>query len=640
LRKRRPVAPGPSASGFHLEGTNRAFPSAHPEVLPDPSQLYTYIGATGGNAGGGVNSSIALVTSLGSCIDGQSEVVEINEVTTAVFAAAIEGLELRGYDPSDPLTENALENALTGTFQTIIDLPTGTVKPNTVSTTGGTSITIDAAKIYSLANTIASCVNSSDGLSGTTPIPSSACQTLFADSTITIAGSPNPPLNTLQAAAYIEYQPYVAVKALYNLAGAEAPFTGLSVAPNDWTIGISYSTPTMGLGIFPNASGQPTSSNIDIDRFGRVWFPSNKSGASGIGYFDPTEAAFNGPFGNADLIDPQYIALDGVNQVVWATDSSNAAVVELSTAVGSEGALQFEGTYLDALNGGVPHSTGPIAINYDQSLVLNYDATDGSINQVAFGGDGTPHVTVSSSPFFRQPTGLALNVAGAVDPTNLTAPVGVSASSDGTACDLEETGTIFGDFAFVTKSVPCTSGGAATGLILPIGQQDTVGMFTTLNSFCSALLQACSTLSLLNAPQGVAFDGNNQVWFANSANGSIFTLAGSTTTASYSFTSNVDYLHGGTGGTMIKPVGLAIDRTGNVWTSNATCTSTTDTTCVYTLSELLGNAAATITPLSDQAMGMQGSTPAITHAPHNLIKGMLTPLPRNAAPTGPSVFNR
>ena len=53
----------------------------------------------------------------------------------------------------------------------------------------------------------------------------------------------------------------------------------------------------MGLAIYPSVIGGGSSSTIDLDSNSRVWFPSNKSGAVGIAYFDPTENTFNGPFG-------------------------------------------------------------------------------------------------------------------------------------------------------------------------------------------------------------------------------------------------------------------------------------------------------------------------------------------------------
>ena len=60
---------------------------------------------------------------------------------------------------------------------------------------------------------------------------------------------------------------------------------------------------------------------------------------------------------------------------------------------------------------------------------------------------------------------------------------------------------------------------------------------------------------------------------------------------------------------MTAPVGIAIDRAGNIWTSNANCTSTSDTTCIYTLSEVFGAASPTYTPLSLQADRLQGTEP-------------------------------
>jgi len=648
-------APAPRRSAVSpkipIKGWNTAS-SARPAVLPDTTQTYTIIVARGGNPGGGNNSSIYLAAGLGKCIDGQSETVEINEVTTVVFATALANFLIKGDAPSDMDSLNAFDIADTNTFQTIIDLPTGTVKPNTVSSTGGTSITIDSAKIYSFANTIASCVNSADEVSDdtraatpdATPTPSSACQTLFADSTVTVDGTPMVPTDTLTAAAYIAYQPFSSVTTLYQLAGSKPPFSGLSTAPNDWTIGVSYSTPAMGLGIFPTANGLPTSSTIDIDSSGRVWFPSNKSGAAGIGYFDPTENAFNGPFGGTLLADPQYLALDDASQVAWVTDGALPSVVGIDTSLGSEGVLR--GSYLieDIYNGSEPTSTGPLFMNSDGSVVFVYNASNGYNQQYVL--SLTEGEITAFSNFTLEPTGLTLNTATGSDPDDPTAPVGVAATSGLMDCLLETSSDTDGNADVIVKAGTCASGGAATGLYDSTSNvQESVIALPVLNSLCSFLDAACSAVpEYLQGPQGVAFDGRNELWFANSANGSIFSVDQSYSSSggsSFPFFSDRPYLHGaGYGGTMIKPIGIAVDRAGNVWTSNATCASTTDTTCVYTLSEVLGIGYSTITPLSGQAARLQGNEPSLSSIPQPLFTHAPASIPHHSSTGTRFLLNR
>ena len=64
---------------------------------------------------------------------------------------------------------------------------------------------------------------------------------------------------------------------------------------------------------------------------------------------------------------------------------------------------------------------------------------------------------------------------------------------------------------------------------------------------------------------------------------------------------------------MTTPYGLAIDGSGNVWVANASCVTAGATQCTpgaLVLSELIGAAAPTITPLSAQNAGIsQGTEP-------------------------------
>jgi hypothetical protein len=609
---------------------------ARPADLPDQTDTYVYITAIGGNAGGGLNTRIALGAGLGKCSDAQNETVEINEVSTVVLANVMGNFGDGAGDMvfgtgTDPHQINAMEIALTNTFQTIDDLATGTVKPNTVSTTGGTSITIEAAKIYSIANTIASCVNSADVITPT-PGPSAACQTLFADSTY--FGAPS--FDTFSAATNICYAPYTNVAALYMLAGPEAPFVGLPSAPNDWTVAISYSTTAMGLALYESTTGGGTSSTIDLDSSSRVWFPSNKTGAAGIGYFDPTENTFNGPFGGGaptarlgfPLTVPQYVALDDPSQIAWATDTQTGALVGVDTTPGSEGNVLHSDSFSNS-GGSFPVSTGPLFVNSDESVVLNYDNTFGTPLQLTF--DPFTRAILGQSVFTLQPTGLTLDTTDGSDPNDVALPGMVAATSDlSTACNLEFSSVKDGNSVKIGNASDfCLSGGAATAEYdAASGKQDEVGAFTALNAYCSAILAACDSPAGLNGPEGVSIDGGGEVWFANSGNASIYPLVITYKGGvAYSPLSDIDYLHDAVdGNTMTQPIGIAVDRGGNIWVSNANCTGSADTTCAFTLSEVFGTAFATFTPLSVQAARLQGTQPTqgsfnVMDSPSAMLRG-------------------
>jgi hypothetical protein len=69
---------------------------------------------------------------------------------------------------------------------------------------------------------------------------------------------------------------------------------------------------------------------------------------------------------------------------------------------------------------------------------------------------------------------------------------------------------------------------------------------------------------------------------------------------------NYELLHGasvtsiGDAETAPSPEGVAIDNAGNVWVTNAGCTTTSCTPGSFTLTEIIGAAAPSITPVSGQ----------------------------------------
>ena len=132
------------------------------------------------------------------------------------------------------------------------------------------------------------------------------------------------------------------------------------------------------------------------------------------------------------------------------------------------------------------------------------------------------------------------------------------------------------------------------------GTNESIGVASSSFKLCDYDKGTCFYGPItLNAPEGIALDGDVQVWIANSGTSSISTLA-FTGPSNYLPTSTTPYQHPTT---MPKPYGLAIDRSGNVWVSNAGCVNTTSTPCTpgsYVLSELIGAAAPTLTPLAVQ----------------------------------------
>ena len=570
------------------------------------SNAPVYITASGGNPGGGINSNLVLAAGLGTCSTAKNATVNINEVTTAVTAFALSHFfttTLGGAYTTDMIggtaagsgTYNAgLALANTYTIPNLINLSTGTVKASTAA------MTIEAAKIYSIANVLAACVNST-GQTSTTDTATS-CGQLFNYAT---PPGGTRPLDTLQAAVQMALYPYQNVTSLYNLTTAGAPFTGLSTAPNDWTVGVSYISSTLGLGI----NGTPTSrtsSNIDIDANGHVWFPTNASSVHGLAYFDPTSLSFNGPYAT-NLVHPQYLGITNQNSV-YGSDLAGARIAGVS-ATNPTSATSYSTSGF----------TGPL-------VAANYANT--SSDAIIFTGGGT--ASSLGSTLYQDLNGTITNVVtfsapptGLVTYSSISLFVDAATSGAATSCRYEsdQAGTAY---IQASTGTSCFTGGIAN----TTSYEDGVMTVPSTNQLCDFGIMAgnagtCFTSPVaLSTPEGIALDGDGNLWIANAGNSSVSTLGYAYSVggpSDYQATSDRQYLHSAANGnTLVTPYGIAIDRSGNVWVSNAGCISTNGSACTpgsFILSELIGAAAPTVTPLATQNFNStQGTRPSAVQA--------------------------
>jgi hypothetical protein len=566
-----------------------------------PESAYTckageqvYITASGGNAAPGyVNPNIMLATGLGDCTAAHSEVVEINEVTTVATAFAL----AQFFTPTLGLASNddfgtaaaglgAFTLSNESTIPTLIDLPTGTVKPNAAG------VTIEAAKIYSIANILAACVNDAADFSN--------CGTLFADTTVNGGTTPT---DTLQAAVQMARYPSMNVAGLYALAGSKPPFPAqLATAPKDWTIGVSYTSSNFALSIAGSSpSGGSTSTSassatIDIDSFGNVWFPTNLPGHTGIAEFSPGSNTFSGPYVTGVLTQPQYLAIDA-NGIAYATDLASNVLA-----------------YQDTGNTGGASSFGHLVVEGYATLGPIAGVQSGDVYFT--GGDGSGRNFTFHEFDLQTPANYGVELT--YSPTGMIAGsdfVLLSTSGSGTPCALE----IASDNrngVYIETANQCTSGGIA----FAAGGLDQVGLASSLDELCSPGLN-CGVNPYpgnLNLPEGIATDGYGQEWVANAGNASVFPFGPFDGSGGYATISAVDYVHDtANGNTMTTPYAIAIDGSGNVWVANAGCVtlSSSCTPGAFVLSELIGAAGPTITPLSLQMVGDGGLVGSLPGAP-------------------------
>jgi hypothetical protein len=187
-----------------------------------------YLVGTGGNAGGGTNSAIALMAALGPCAtllaNAATTFINVNEVTTvaSVFALSsfMTGIQNVGADTAHA---NALAAAFANTL-TMVSISSG----NALATSTGNGIVPQSA-INSLANSLASCVNSSQG--------SGACSTLFSAAAV----NGNTPADTIAAILNVAQNPTANPSGVFLAASATPPFQPtLSSAPSTYALTVQH----------------------------------------------------------------------------------------------------------------------------------------------------------------------------------------------------------------------------------------------------------------------------------------------------------------------------------------------------------------------------------------------------------------
>jgi len=556
------------------------------------SNTPVYILGIGGNAGAGNNPSAVLGAGLGPCASAQKSSVIMNEVTTTALAFALShffSTTLGGADAANdwfggPSTTTGgtvnysvgLQRANTYTIPIIVSNAFGGPVED------APTYTVEWRKIFTIANILANCVNSAGSPDGTET--KTNCGKLFH---YTQNGAATRPSDTLQAAVQMALFPTTDVANLYNLVPTTPAFpVYLTTAPNDWSIGVSYPTSTLGLSV-----NTGTLTTLDIDSSGNIWFPSNASGHTGVAYFDPTKATFHGPYNTTSLNHPQQVAIDA-NGYVWVNDVASPTVAGyLSTSPGTTESVSLPNT-----------SSNTLTVGGDDRI--NVGITSGAKFEMANISASRTSYSVLSGVSFVFPT---QSIAGDIsngDAVTITDPTTTSmrnyyVTSGGTSTDIvnanEDSGQVIytGNDDISVRSFSGTGAGANDGL-------------------CIYSTATCYNFrgGLQFGAQGLAIDGGKELWVATSGNGGVLQVPvnnPSGTNGGVYLNSNGaanipvnELIHGGSGGTATTPYGIGVDVSGNVWVTNVGCTTTDCTPGTFTLTEIVGAGYPTITPVSAQ----------------------------------------
>ncbi len=324
-----------------------------------PANSMVYITATGGNPGfsaGTNNPNLAMMAALGPCSSlSASSFIQINELTTIgsvwPLARFMSGYAALGTSPTNTTGMTSAFNAVTKVVNVGsgnlpgANLPTGAALPTT--------------EINTLADILASCINSTGGVATNTSTP---CGALF--NAATPAGG-SAPTDTITAAINIARNPGANIAALYGMATPSSPYQPtLSAAPNNFLIGISYvggglSTPkslaidaagnvwtansgnasltelsSAGTALSPSTGftggGLNAPVSIAFDPSGSLWVANNAGNS--VSKFTAAGAPVSGtPFTGGGLSTPTSLSVDGSGNV-WVANSGNNSVTELNSA--------------------------------------------------------------------------------------------------------------------------------------------------------------------------------------------------------------------------------------------------------------------------------------------------------------------
>jgi hypothetical protein len=577
---------------------------------PTNSTLLYLVASGGDPTGTGTltnnNSNIRLLDAIGQCSAVKSSFFDVNEVSTAVSVAALQQYinplaDTNIGSPSTTLATSSMSRAVTGIanafalVQNVLNQSAGQVNaiyaPSGGLSTATVTATPEVAKINTIADIIAACVN-------TTGSSSSACSTLFAAATpppfpktTNFPGSYSPAptaSDTLQATLFMLVNPTDSgtqvsscsfgaatsnLACLYNAQTAAAPFVGLTAAPTDWTVGITYAsaavspTTTVGYLQYPQY--------LAIDKAGDIWVTNGITGGGALLEMSPqgailqqalaTTGLLNGPhvpvidpagnvwvpnFGSATTTGPGY----GTTVVEFPVNGTAATSANIYTVGGCPYELASDGAgdiFVGECTVAGTSTTGPTTPGSDIREILagtSAPATASIVYTASGGYAATQYSGIAVDSTFRLWTS-----SGGTSIYSLASPYTTALTT--VATDAEPVGIDNGNNAWVANYKSTANLGTLNELSISGG------------SIVNAAGSPFTPGGGLSTTEFLVLDGAGNIWVTNY-------------TAKAGFVSETAGTNTGTNGTALSPstgfaqhtyygaYGVAIDPSGNVWVGN------------------------------------------------------------------------
>ena len=549
-----PSAPGAATDSVGTYVTTAAdggFSITGDYTCTSGTQLYIY--TLGGNPGAGSNPAAGLLAILGQCPASGTfattvPYIWINEVSTVAASYAMAGYATDATHVStsgSPLAQTGIANAFANAAN-LASISTGSALATTPAGNG----TIPRARINTLANILASCINSTGAITG--PATPTTCYTLFNNS-MSNGTTGTIPNDTAAAAINIAHYPALHISALYGLVSGHQAFApGLASQPNDFVLGINFT----GSGLY-----EPNSMAIDAE--GDAWI-SNNFGNS-VTELSSSGAVLSGSggFTGGGLSQPGSIAIDESGNAWVTSASSGGSMVKFS----SSGSI---------LSG----STGYTAGSISTPKLVAIDSTGNA--WVTCGGDAVVKLSGAGVPLsgsagykssgFQRPNAIAIDGSGNAWVSTL--------SGTNTIFKLSNSGSFLSPAGGYPASEVADAPSIAidsSGDVWAVGAQNNV---TKISTSGASLLEVTE-----DGADSVAIDGAGNAWAASVAN----TVVSGVSNSGSAISGTLGY----NGGVITSPVFVAVDGSGDIWVLNEAFGSPGTG-----VTELIGASTPVVTPIA------------------------------------------
>jgi hypothetical protein len=528
---------------------------------------------------GAVNPALSIAAMLGICPSTKNfstlPFIYMNEVSTSALAYGMAAFATDSLHIGTSAGNLAgLQNAALNVGN-LYDIAGGNESTTTgdgdghiarAKTVAGNGV-VPQATLDTVGNIVAACLDSANTTT-TLATESANCKTLFTEATSNgiasgTAGAGTVATDTTTAAINIAKNSGTpAVISLWVLPRSGVmPFApNLGSAPKDFSVAITYSGMSSKPFLSPSA--------VAIDASGNAFVASGAAGGyitelSPQGAVTATSEQVTGGL-NSVAVDPDGNA--------WALEGTSPGALYQFNA----GSLSTVGTY------------GTTILKNPTSLAINtgtdvYVADGGNNNVVEFnaGGDAFNTYSDAQDSCFKGISQITIDTLGYLYATS---------KANNTTCYVSPNFFGFGNYQFYSSTIAGSPGNIALDSNLEgwVASPISSHIYPFVAFFGSEGTDG-GVAGGLDEPTWVAVDGGNNIWVANEGNtGQIaeYTNGGTAITGANGFQQ----------GNLNAPSSIATDNAGNVWVTNGSSN---------TVTEVIGVASPTTTPLSAQAPGVE-----------------------------------